>query len=150
MLRCLQSLYDGGVPEFIQTDRELGLLNALRIVYPDVQHQLCWVHILRNCGDKALELGKSVDIQSRFKSDVTGLMNSQSIVSYQRRKRLMHAAWAGVPGLMAYLETTWLVPYAPNIVRAWTDRALHFGSRTTNRYANYPIPHTPGVICNAN
>ena len=56
VLTCLDRLFRGRVPSVIVTDRELGLISALRIVFPHVQHQLCWVHIDRACADKALEL----------------------------------------------------------------------------------------------
>ena len=140
VLRCLRCLFRGALPSVIVTDRELGLINALPRVFPTVNHQLCWVHVERKCGEAALELGKSLEYQARFKADCWSLFSSRSEDIYQRRRRAMHAAWDQlVPGLMAYLETTWLVSYAPNIVRAWTDTTLHFGTRTTNRCA-YSVP----------
>ena len=146
ILACLYRGLGEGTRTFpciIQTDRELGLINALRRVFPTVQHRLCWVHIDRKCGEMALQLGRSTEIQQAFKNDVWSLMSSRSVASYDRRRRGMHARWhERVPDLMRYLENTWLVPYSQNIVRAWTDTTLHFGTRTTNRCV-YSVP-SPG------
>ena len=117
VLRCLRCLLGGVLPSVIVTDRELGLINALPRVFPTVNHQLCWVHVERKCGEMALELGKDLEYQRRFTADCWSLWSSRSVDSYDRRRRGMHARWAQlVPGLMAYLETTWLVPYALKIL----------------------------------
>jgi transposase-like protein len=130
ILQHLQNLLGDKVPEVIVTDRELGLLSALRVVFPHVQHNLCHVHILRNCEDRAMTQTQDPNIARRFKNSCQRLFMTETEEAYERRRRAMHASW-GV--LMAYVQQVWLTPYRENIVRAWTDRCFHIGTRTTNR-----------------
>ena len=130
VLQHLQHLLGDKVPEVIVTDRELGLLSALRVVFPHVQHNLCHVHILRNCEDKAMTQTKDPNIARRFKNSCQRLFMTETEEAYETRRRGMHASW-GV--LMGYVQTVWLTPYRENIVRAWTDMCFHIGTRTTNR-----------------
>jgi transposase-like protein len=130
VLQHLGHLLGDKVPEVIVTDRELGLIAALRVVFPHVQHNLCHVHILRNCEDKAMKQAGNVDVARRFKSECRRLFMSPTEELYEARRGGMHAGW-GV--LMRYVQSVWLTPYRDNIVRAWTDRCFHIGTRTTNR-----------------
>ena len=118
------------MPEVILTDRELGFIKVLNVVFPHVQHSLCWVHVLCKCKDHAFDVTKSKTIQSSFKADCTKLVNSCTEASYNARRGLLFSKW---PALMSYVQSVWLTPYKKNIVRFWTDRVLHLGTRTTNR-----------------
>ena len=92
-------------PEAIVTDRELGLIKALGVIFPHVQHLPCWVHVLRCCEDKAFDITKDLGIKGRFKSDCRGLFMSLSEETYIRRRRIMFARW---PALMSYVDKVWL------------------------------------------
>ncbi len=133
VLRNLQHLFNGKVPNAIMTDRELGLIAAVKEVYPDVQHLLCWVHVLRSCEEAALDYTGDPDKVAQYKSECRGLFMSRTNETYQSRKKGMYARWGMYPKLMSHLEGTWLMDYHTNIVCAFTDHVLHFGTRSTNR-----------------
>ena len=102
VLQHLGHLLGDKVPEVIVTDRELGLIAALRVVFPHVQHNLCHVHILRNGEDKALKQTNDVDVTRRFKSECRRLFMSRTEELYEARRRGMHAGWGS---LMRYVQT---------------------------------------------
>ena len=57
-------------PDVILTDRELGLLKAITIVYPDAHYMLCIVHVQRN--RKNYSYSKRMSMFSGDKSSGTG------------------------------------------------------------------------------
>ena len=130
VLQQVRMLLGTAKPKAIVTYREFGLIKALGVVFPHVQHLLCWVHILRCCKDKAFGIMKNEDIKARFKTDCRGLFMSLSEKIYVRRRRIMFARW---PTLTSYVDKLWLQPYKKNIVKAWTDTVFHIETRTTNR-----------------
>jgi len=36
-----------------------------------------------------------------------------------------------------YVQNTWLTPFKEKFVQTWTNRVMHPGNKTTNRYINY-------------
>ena len=134
VLNQLKIILGPHVPEAIMTDRELGLIQALPLVFPNVQHMLCWVHITRKCENKAFKVTGSLELAAAFKNNCWGLFCSSSEETYEIRRRALYAGWSHYPLLMPYLQTTWLRDHKTSIIRCWTDRAMHFGTRTTNRY----------------
>ena len=38
------------------------------------------------------------------------------------------------PLFVDYVKKTWLLPYKEKFVKAWTDKVMHLGNTTTNRY----------------
>ncbi len=130
VLQQLQHLFGSKVPEVILTDRELGLIKALEVVFPLVQHSLCWVHVLRKCRERAFEVTRSKAIEELFNRDITSLIMACSEASYNARRNVLFTKW---PELMPYVQSVWLTPFKRNIVRFWTDKVYHFDNRTTNR-----------------
>ena len=133
VLRQLQILLGSVQPQAIMTDRELDLLAALNVVFPDVQHLLCWLHVTRRCEEAALKITKNLQHAGIFKGNCWGLFESRSEESFNRRRRALRAWWHPFPGVVAYLESVWL-PYSRSIVRCYVDNVFHLGTRTTNRY----------------
>lgn len=131
-LRRVRHLLYGKTPEVIATDRELGLISALGVVFPEVKHILCTFHIKCNIVNRAALVLRNKEAEALFISHCHALFESRSPGSYQRRLLEMRDYWQSSPRLMTYLETTWLDPYKEAIVRAWTDLHHHFGTRTTN------------------
>lgn len=131
-LRRVRYLCYGKIPGVIATDRELGLISALRVVFPEVKHILCTFHIKSNIISRVSVILRCKEARAEFMSQCHALFESRSNESYQRRLLEMRNHWHAYPRLMNYLETTWLTPYKEAVVRAWCDMSHHFGTRTTN------------------
>jgi len=40
------------------------------------------------------------------------------------------------PMFIDYVKHTWLIPHKQRFVKAWTNKVMHLGNKTTNRYEN--------------
>lgn len=125
----------GVMPTAIVTDREQSLINALHVVFPEVQHLLCWVHIKHNIFAYAGPIVKNSKTAKTFSSRCWGVFLSTTEETYEERLATLRRRWGS--GLVGYVEKQWLNPYKENIVSAWTDHKLHFFTRTSNRYIFY-------------
>ena len=38
-----------------------------------------------------------------------------------------------------YVNETWIIPHKENFVTAWTNKVMHLGNTTTNRYENVQV-----------
>ena len=38
------------------------------------------------------------------------------------------------PMFVDYVKETWIIPYKEKFVTAWTNKVMHLGNTTTNRY----------------
>ena len=38
------------------------------------------------------------------------------------------------PLFVDYVNKTWLIPHKEKFVKAWTDKVMHLGNTTSNRY----------------
>jgi len=123
------------MPAAIMTDREQSLINALHVVFPEVQHLLCWVHIKHNIFAYAGPIVKDNKTAMKFSSKCWGVFLSTTEETYEERLATLRRRWGS--GLVEYVEKQWLNPYKKNIVCAWTDHHLHFFTRTSNMYIFY-------------
>ena len=131
-LRRLRHLCGQRLPEVIFTYRELGLIKVLREELATVKHMLCTYHIMCNIEMKG-RITKSTEKRNAFYNECKALFESKTEESYEARLQAMKSKWEARWGLMKYLEDTWLIEFKEAIVRAWVDKFLHLGVRTTNK-----------------
>ena len=134
VLDILKVLLEGWpTPKVFVTDRELGLLSAIKGVFPDSSSLLCTWHInnmvMSNC-KKYFERGQDFTL---FNDRWKALTFSPSEVVYESRLADLHAKYGAVNGLMDYLVSTWLRDYKQCFISAWTDNIMHLGQTTTQR-----------------
>ena len=134
-LKRLQWLFGKNRPQCIMSDRELETIKGVRIVFGDVRHLLCQVHVDRNVRGYAKTM--RVD-PTRFCSSVRRVMRSHTEEEYEERLVYFRKKWkSGVEkGLVGYVETTWFIPHKEKLVSAWSDDVRHFATRSSNRYFN--------------
>ena len=120
-------------PDVILTDRELGLLKAITIVYPDVHHMLCMVHVQRNIENYSYSKSKKPSVQASFTQSSMWLLKSKTREEFETRHSDMTERWRDKWGLMEYLNDVWLV-HAEKLVWFLTDQYFHIDNRSTNRY----------------
>src|SRR6201999_760366 len=136
-------------PGVIVTDRELALMNALQMVFPQCQTLLCEWHIAkvvltyikqeRVFRKRITDVDNTIAIeiertdQNSFMSRFASLIGSTTTESYSARVNGINKDYNAYPQLLRYLSHTWLDPYASKFIRAFADRHLHFGNRATSR-----------------
>jgi hypothetical protein len=120
-------------PHVILTDRELALMNAIEVVFPHAVNLLCTWHINKNvnarCGAHLVK-----DMRKLVKQLWQNIVFSQDEVEYQQRLNEFEQACAGSSKFLDYVNDTWLNPHRQRFVEAWTNRVMHLGNTTTNRY----------------
>src|SRR4051794_18527317 len=131
-------------PQVMITDRELALINAIQAVFPITFNIICMWHVEKNVlvhvSKTFVQTADSNGINSAkkkrdgFMGDWTAIIRCTNKIEYEtllkdfRYKYRLTAA-----PLVHYVESTWLVPWKRNLVRAWVDDHLHLGHRVTSR-----------------
>jgi hypothetical protein len=134
-LVALKGLYDArglGAPATLVTDRDPRLMGAIRAVFPGARHLLCLWHVAKNVVARCKRFFQADKAWTDFLEAWGALLRSATVEAYSKAPGACRVRFAGAPRALAYLEQTWL-PYKEAIVKAWTDRALHFGISTTSR-----------------
>ncbi|XP_050113854.1 putative protein FAR1-RELATED SEQUENCE 10 [Malus sylvestris] len=119
-------------PMVIITDRELALMNAIRIVFPSTSNLLCVWHIkkniLANCKAHFEEEVDWID----FISTWTILIQSPNETSFNEAWSLFEVKYEEKKFVLKYILGTWL-PYKEKFVSSWSEKVTHFGNRVTSR-----------------
>ncbi|XP_052627760.1 uncharacterized protein LOC128125935 [Lactuca sativa] len=127
-LDCLKSVMEGCMlPRVIVTDREMALMNAYTIIFPDAKGLLCRWHINNNI------MKKCKSCWDVLYTSWTRLVNSETKEAYNKNLAQVEKTTNNYPDAYSYLNKTWLTPHKEKFVSAWTDKFLNFGNHTTNR-----------------
>ncbi|KAL5124548.1 hypothetical protein HKD37_02G004929 [Glycine soja] len=95
----------------IITDRDLALMNAVKIVFPECTNLLCRFHIDKN-------------FKAKCKSLFDDCLKKFEIVC------------SPSPMFVDYVNQTLIIPHKEKFVKAWTNKVMHLGNKTTYRYEN--------------
>ena len=133
----LQSLmFADRLPNVIVTDRELALMNVVRLVFPTTTNLLCRWHISKNVLGNCKKFFERKDKWEAFMLAWSVLVFSSKEDDYERNLRSLTTDYYTYPGVVKYVTESWLTPYKERFVAAWTNKVMHLGNVTTNRYVN--------------
>jgi hypothetical protein len=133
-LRKLDWLYHANEiagPVTLVTDRDLSLMGAIRDVFPRAKLILCLWHVEKNVLARCKRFFRDAETWQGFFRAWRDLLGSATPESYFEALSDLRTRYPG-PGAVEYVEKTWL-PYKEALVKAWTNRTLHFGIKTTSR-----------------
>ncbi|CAN1129865.1 PKS-NRPS hybrid synthetase cheA [Linum perenne] len=123
-------LEEDSVPKVIVTDRELGLIGAIKKTFPHSVHLLCTWHINSAVEAKAKNIFKDGDlgnnIKNRWQKDVLG---ASTHATFLKGWEDFQNTW---PGMVSYLNNTWM-PHCEKFLKCYTNQVLHFGNTVTSR-----------------
>ena len=130
-LRRLKSLFDNKDPTAIMSDRDLAVVKAVPIVFPNAHHLLCRVHVNRNVEARVTGnmCTKSV---MHFTGNIRWLLRSPTEDVYESRLKYLKEKWKNGT-FMNYVEEVWLKEHKTKLVDAWCNHILHFATRSSNR-----------------
>jgi hypothetical protein len=118
----------------VMTDRDLGLIAAVRTVFPGAKRMLCTWHVEKNVQTETAVHIKDQQLAKTFLAEWTSLIYAPSRIEYETKWMNLQNTYDESYGpLIQYVKETWLDHYKTYIVRAWTDQHLHFGHRVTSR-----------------
>ena len=153
MVKGLLSSKDN-VPKVIVTDKDGALMNAAGTVFPETYTMLYFFHVGKNVRAKCITdckvhpkpppKGAIVDKKELKKNKVKyrevvekvvitwrELVESPTEESYASNLLKFKEVCMPFPEFIAYVETT-VLNLKEKFVRAWTNKVLHLGCRTTN------------------
>ncbi|XP_065861098.1 protein FAR1-RELATED SEQUENCE 5-like [Euphorbia lathyris] len=97
-------------PTAIATDRELGLMRPVREVFPHSHHLLCTWHINKDVEDRVGKLSGMKKFGEIFKNfKWKRITEAPTEAEYEAAVVAMKNTTGNWPGVIQYVETTWLV-----------------------------------------
>ncbi|XP_074297116.1 uncharacterized protein LOC141627794 [Silene latifolia] len=131
VLRKLKALLNDAVqPNAIVTDCEVGLLNAIPILFPDSSHLICLWHIYSNVETKALDITG----QDSWAKHITCNL-FEAVVEVETEDKF-NVAWGNLArkwaGVAAYIERQWF-PHLEKWAKYRTNKITHFENTSTSR-----------------
>ncbi|KAL5142514.1 PKS-NRPS hybrid synthetase [Glycine soja] len=114
------------LPVVIVTDRDLALVNAVKVVFPECKNLLCRFHIDKNVKAKSKSL-----IGQKNAWDY--VMDSWGNLEFPKHLQRFQVACSPWPMFTDYVCETWIVPHKEKFILAWTNKVMHLGNTTTNR-----------------
>ena len=115
------------------TDRALAVINALRDVFPDTKHLLCFWHVNRAV-QAYCRLGFESDEEwELFYNDWLALVNALTPDDFDTAWEAFKSKWnEKYWQYIDYLDDTWFRLLKTRFVRAWTNRVMHFNTLVTS------------------
>jgi hypothetical protein len=153
LVPLLEKVKAMGVPVLgAVTDKEKGLVPALRAVFPDVPYQLCQLHFIKNCSLPLAEdlgaLSKSVDKRAKRVRTIAKRLHDQGVDSIESEEHASHDLPSTIEDSLFVAEVCAMVRHAsrasgraplnpPELVRhkalerlrEFADRAAKKGAR---------------------
>ncbi|XP_077216899.1 protein FAR1-RELATED SEQUENCE 5-like [Tasmannia lanceolata] len=119
-------------PTVIITDRELALMGAIQVVFPRTINLLCVWHIEKDILSKCKCHFQDGDNWDGFLSSWSTLIESPTEIGYHKAWQDFRDEFKDKVIALDYISTTWL-PFKEGFIKAWTEKYLHFGYRSTSR-----------------
>ena len=117
-------------PSAIITDRDLALMNALAVVFPNTKVLLCRWHIQN---DVKAYVRKNVEDKKLWKP----LLDKWSWITYSEDESDVDRLLLEVNELSVvvyeYMRNTWIDKFKEMFVEAWVRKVLHLGNTSTSR-----------------
>ncbi|XP_074278606.1 protein FAR1-RELATED SEQUENCE 5-like [Silene latifolia] len=135
LLKKLADILDvtGASPYVFITDRELGLINALGVVFPGVDHLFCRWHVNKAINGKALELYRTEITKSYI---ITNLEDGWNKVINALIEEAFQHAWVCFSRkwrrMSDYIQRAW-GEHAKKFVLYYTNEVFHLGNTATSR-----------------
>ncbi|KAL5158763.1 Protein FAR1-RELATED SEQUENCE 5 [Glycine soja] len=106
----------------IVTDRDLALMNAVKIIFPECKNLLCSFHINKNVKAKCKSLIGQRNAWE-YVMDAWGTLvdcpSEQHFDECLKRFEMVCSPW---PMFVDYVKDTWIIPHKEKFVTAWTNK----------------------------
>ena len=121
----------------IVTNRDFSLINAVKTIFPDATNLLCLFHIDKNVKAKCKTLVAQKNAWDYVMEAWGSLVDCPCESSFDEYLKNFEMACSPWPMFVDYVCQTWVVPHKEILVKAWTNKVMHLGNTTTNRYQYY-------------
>ncbi|KAL5146828.1 Protein FAR1-RELATED SEQUENCE 5 [Glycine soja] len=117
------------LPVVIVTDRDLALMNVVKVVFPECKNLLCRFHIDKNVKEKCKSLNAWDYVMDSW-GNLVDCPSEQEFPEHLQRFQVACSSW---PMFIDYVCETWIVPHKEKFILAWMNKVMHLGNTTTNR-----------------
>ncbi|KAH1249259.1 hypothetical protein GmHk_05G012659 [Glycine max] len=114
-------------------DRDLSLMNVVKVVFPKCKNLLCRFHIDKNVKAKCESLVGQKNAWDYVMDSWGNLVDCPSEQEFPEHLQRFQVACSPWPMFTDYVCETWIVPYNEKFILAWTNKVMHLGNTTTNR-----------------
>ena len=122
------------LPLVIVTDRDLALMNAVKTVFPESTNLLCRFHIDKNVKAKCKSLIGEKNVWDYVMDNWGTLVDCPSEHQFHESHQKFQVTCSPWPMFIDYVNDTWIIPHKEKFITAWTNKVMHLGNTTTNRY----------------
>ncbi|KAK9676099.1 hypothetical protein RND81_11G053800 [Saponaria officinalis] len=135
LLRKLMDLLEctGAAPSCFVTDRELGLVRALRTLFHETPHLLCRWHVNRAIESRALKIHKTVfykdHVLRKPESGWWNVIDATCEEDFNKAWSVFSEKWKRMG---SYISRTW-GEHAKKFVLCYTNEYFHLGNTATSR-----------------
>ena len=121
----------------IVTNRDLTLMNAVKTVFLECTNLLCRFHIDKNVKAKCKSLIGQKNPWDYVMDAWGSLVDFPSEHQFDDCLKKCEVPCSSWPMFVDYVKQTWIIPHKEKFVKAWTNKVMHLGNITTNRYENF-------------
>ncbi|KAL5128619.1 hypothetical protein HKD37_14G040832 [Glycine soja] len=121
------------LPWVIVIDKDLSLMDAVKIVFPDAMNLLCRFHIDKNVKAKCKTLVAQKNAWDYVMEAWGSLVDCPCESSFDEYLKKFEMACSLWPMFVDYVCQTWVIMHKEKFVKAWTNKVMHLGNITTNR-----------------
>jgi len=127
------------LPQVIVTDRDLTLMNAVKTVFPECTNLLCSFHINKNVKAKCKSLIGQKNAWEYVMNAWGTLVDCPSEQQFDECLKRFEMVCSPWPMFIDYIKDTWIIPHKEKFVTAWTNKVMHLGNTTINKYENFHL-----------
>jgi len=119
-------------PNVICTDRELALMNSIKVVFPDCGNLLCRWHINKNILTNCKKYFQTDEEWITFMKLWNAVVSSLHENEFEENVQLLQSQCTNEPVVFRYVNDNWL-PHKHMFVSCFVNNYPHFGSTSTSR-----------------
>ncbi|XP_068461555.1 PKS-NRPS hybrid synthetase cheA-like [Phaseolus vulgaris] len=120
-------------PKVVVSDKDIALMNAINVVFPEAANLLCRFHIDKNVKAKCKMIVYPKEAWDQVMESWGAIVDCENVESYEHRVEAFNVVCSPWPIFTEYVISTWLNPHKEKFVKAWTDKVMYLGNTTSNR-----------------
>ena len=118
----------------IITDRDLTLINAVKYVFLEASGLLCQFHIDKNVKAKCKTYVAPKEAWDQVMDAWDSVKDCPSQSKYEGCVKMFEIVCSPWEYFVEYVKNTQLIPHKECFVKSWTNKVMHLGKPTSNRY----------------
>ena len=120
--------------EVIVCDRDLALMNAISIVFPEFHNLLCRFHINKNVKARCKMLVNTTKARDVIMEAWENIIDSTNVRLFEDCVKHFEPVCEPWSLFVEYVKKTWLILHKEKFVKVWIDNFMHLGNLTCKMF----------------